>query len=317
MPTGGRRAQLPLGPRATADGVIEVPVDFSERLWAVSFALLVLCEGYGAEALRQRGMVAAGAPPDHLLAAAEGTLMDALTGPLHPWPAGAPVPSAAGVPTPALTSDHLGWWVRRANGVFVDALTFLAAHEAAHLVQRHAGAMGEAKRVLADHALAEQAARAAGAPPAEPGPAVEAARQNALEMEREADAEARELLLGAAVDESALLPRGFAAVMACAATVLFAGSFAGLRQHQHPDRDVQLRQQLEALDPTRTLTDHDVDEMPPDANDALWRVTAVALMYAAHLWGAPASFPAEVASWPHVVAYLFDHFEAQKASVAS
>lgn len=308
----------PRGPHATDDGDIAFSLDFAERLWAVTFGLLVFTDHKGSEAsIRLTGTPLAGAPPRSVVAAADRALTAVATGPLRPWPRGVPIPASAAL-RPRSNPAYLNWWVGRANGVFVDALTYLGLHEATHIVQHHAGALMDSQLIVADGALRRAAARAAGADDQPPSAEVVEARQAALEMEREADAGARELLLGPGVDYALLLPRGFAMVMACAATVFFARSFEALEQTTHPDRDVQLQQTLEALDPRRAAAD-EASEDPPDRRESLWRLAAVAMLVAAKRWGRPVPFAPddEVGSWPRLADMLFDYLAAAKAAAES
>lgn len=300
----------PCGPAATVDGDLILPLDFAERLWAVTLGLLVLADAEQASALAALGRPVEDCPPPAVVATARALLDAALDGPLRPWPDGAPTPDDAARHAP--TSHHLAWWVGRANGVYLDALTYIAAHEAAHLVQRHAPALRGALTVLADAAAAAQAARAAGGAPRAASPAEAEARQVALEAEREADADAREALLGAGVPDDAQLPRGLAAVAACAASLLLAGSVRALRQTAHPDLDTRLRQTLEALDPGRaggTVADPGA----PDSREALWCWAATTIRVALARWGRPVDVSSGFETWADFASVLFDLLERAKA----
>jgi hypothetical protein len=304
----------PRGPYATHAGDLVLPLDFAERLWAASLALLVRCDAELVDQMRRRGQVTDPGPPSHVIAATDALLARALAGPLWPWPDGAPTPDAVFGAADATPRD-LAWWVGRANSVFLDAATYLLAHEAAHVLQAHAGTMADAKAILADAELARNAARAAGVSAPLESDREAAARQTALEIEREADAAARDALFGADADGRYKLPRGFAAVLACTASVLLAGSPRGLRQVAHPDLDVRLRQTLEALDPERGATVVAGDEDEPDGNDALWRVAAIGLLMAMNRWDLRPSLKPEVGSWAALTFVLFDHLEAVKPPV--
>jgi hypothetical protein len=308
LPTGNGSARAPRGPFATADGDIVVPLDFAERLWAVAFALLILADHEGARAMRARGITVEGAPPKHIVAVGSRTLAHAMAGPLWPWPEVVPKPTDVGSPAEKQTHEHLAWWVGRANGVYLDAITYLALHEVSHLVQHHTAQSAESKQVDAERQFRSNVARGVGMPLLSPTAREVEARQMALELEREADTSARDLLLGVGVGETAHLPRGYAAVMACTASIVLVGSFRGLRQQLHPDHDVRLRQLLEAVDASRAAG----DVSPPDACEALWRLAAVGMQHAASFWEARATLPSEMADWPSVTDALFDHFEAQK-----
>ena len=304
--------RLALGPYATSAGDLVLPIDFAERLWAGSLDLLVPCDAELVDQLRRRGQAAQPGPPPDVVAASGTLFARALVGPLWPWPAHAPTPATVFEVADA-TPDDLAWWVGRANGVFLDGATYLLAHEAAHVVQAHAETITDVKAALADAQLMRDAARAAGAAQVHESDRETSARQTALEVEREADAAARDALFGTGVNESSKLPRGFAAVLVCTVSVLLAGSPAGLCQVAHPDLDVRLRQTLEALDAVRATAATAGGQDIPDANDALWRVAATGLLIAMERWGMPSVSAPEVESWAALTLMLFDRLEAVKS----
>lgn len=302
------------GPYSTPDGDIVLPEPFAERLWAACFGLLVLPD---AEQRWQNGLhqiAGPAGPPPSVVAAAGELLEHAIRGTLVPWPSGAPVPSTVFDASEALPS-HPAFWAGRANGLFLDAAIMLLAHEAAHIVQAHAATLTHAKRVLADAALARAAARAAGAPPPPETEVEAAARQTVLELEREADAVARDEILGAGVGEHQLFARGYAVILTYTASVLLAGSPAALRQASHPDLDVRLRQALEALNPERAMAVARGGEDVPDTRDALWRVAAVGLGFAAREWKLEWELPPAVDTWASMASLLLDRMEEAKLAL--
>lgn len=315
LPPATSPTQTPIGPSATPDGVIVIPLDFAERLWAVTFGLLVLTDNDGVAARARHGATPPAAPSLALVVVASHALTEAMGGPLRPWPETIPTPDHAWGNAATVEVGDLAWWVGRANGVFLDALTYLALHEVSHLLQRHSAQAAHLKQVANDAALRRAAAQSVGLPAPVPSSAELEARQTALELEREADASAQDLLLGVGVDESAHFPRGFGAVMACTASLVLRGSFQGLHQELHPDLDTRLRQLLEALDAARASGA--ADDTPPDQREALWRLAAAGMRNAAHFWGARAPWPAEIRDWPRATALLFDHLETQKHRVVN
>lgn len=143
------------------------------------------------------------------------------------------------MPNDAVGSEHAtsvdrAWWVGRANGLFLDALTYLAAHEAAHLTQAHGQMLTSAGDIWRQDQLAHAVTLAAGRDIETRSQDAVAAQSDAKTMEREADANARETLLGDGVLAARELPGEIAIVIAAAASLLLVQSPLGFARNYIP-----------------------------------------------------------------------------------